>query len=621
MPTHQNADGTRAASKDRSRPIEYFFAFLVTLGAAFLEEAAASWIHPAGGFALYLLAVVLSAWRFGVGPSVLSLLLGTASAQYSLVDPVGAFEFRSPSQLINFLLHLGLGIGIVTFGRSLRAAQRRLSLRERHHRAFFEAAAVGAAEIDPSTQRFLTVNRTLCKMTGFDAEELRARTLRDLTDMSDRAGSDRALADALERRGPASWLEEKRIVRRDARNVWVLTSATILFGIDDKPERQMALIQDITALKEAEESLREADRRKDEFLALLAHELRNPMAALVGSLEVMRDYPIEDSRIRRELARMDRQVGQLRRLIDDLLDVSRITRGKLQLRFETVDLAEILRHAVEESEALWRAKRHLLSVCLPEHPVQVRGDAARLAQVFTNLLDNAAKYTPPEGSIEVVVEDRAEGPTVRVRDSGEGMTPEVIERAFQLFVQGDRSLSRAHGGLGIGLTLVRGLLEMHGGTIEAFSEGPGRGSEFRVHLPPAIEQTTAVRTAGPSVPRENAHSRRILVVDDNADALETLKWVLERHRHDVRTASSGASALDIAQSFAPEVVLLDVGMPGMDGYEVARRLRGSSSQERTRLVAVTGYGLPEDRRRAMEAGFDVHLVKPVDPKTLLEAIA
>jgi signal transduction histidine kinase/CheY-like chemotaxis protein len=364
-------------------------------------------------------------------------------------------------------------------------------------------------------------------------------------------------------------------------------------------------------LRQRARELAEADRRKDEFLAMLGHELRNPLAPIRHAAEVLRlaDPPGPRERWAGEV--IDRQVAHLARLVDDLLDVSRITRGKVRLKTDAVELAEVLERAVELSRPLIQARRHELVESLPPAPVWLEADPARLAQVVANLLNNAAKYTDERGRIVLSAAREGGEAVVRVRDTGVGIPAEMLPRVFDLFAQADRTLDRAQGGLGIGLTLVRRLVEMHGGTVEAHTEGPGKGSEFVVRLP-ALAGPPRGRPSGGGEIVAAATSRRVLVVDDNADSAEGLAVLLRLRGYEVRTAGDGESALAEAAAFRPGVVLLDLGLPGPDGYEVARRLRREPSAAGAVLVALTGYGQEEDRRHSREAGFDHHLVKPAD---------
>jgi CheY-like chemotaxis protein/two-component sensor histidine kinase len=356
------------------------------------------------------------------------------------------------------------------------------------------------------------------------------------------------------------------------------------------------------------ERLSEADRRKDEFLATLSHELRNPLAPLRNSVQLLRLKHSADPASAPVHEMMDRQVDHLVRLVDDLLEVSRISRGTFELRRERVELSAVVRNAVDTSNPLIHAAGHQLTVSVPREPLWLDGDPVRLAQILANLLNNAATYTENGGRISLHA--RAEDGTavISVRDNGAGIAPEALPRVFQMFHRSDAA-SRNPGGLGIGLSLARGLAEMHGGTITAKSEGVGLGSEFTVRLALA-----AIQAAADAAPRVDAElpPRRVLVVDDNRDAADSLGLILKILGAEVRVARDGPEALEALQGYDAEVVLLDIGMPGMDGYEVARRIRERATGRRPALVALTGWGQEKDRRDAREAGFDHHLVKPAE---------
>jgi PAS domain S-box-containing protein len=390
------------------------------------------------------------------------------------------------------------------------------------------------------------------------------------------------------------------------------------------------IVRDITERKRLEQELRqrvdelaEADRQKNEFLAMLAHELRNPMAPICNALHLMKMPGAESAMVEEAREMMERQMHHLVRLVDDLLDVSRIIRGNIELRKERLDLAVAVARAVETAHPVIDAHGHELNVSLPEHPVFVEADLIRLAQIIANLLTNAAKYTNSAGRIWLTVEREDGHGVVRVRDSGIGIVPELLPRLFDVFFQGDRSLARSQGGLGIGLTLVKRLVEMHGGTVTGSSAGLGLGSEFVIRLPALSEaETRQVFEHRPIQPRvTDALRRRVLVVDDNVDAAKSIALILRLTGYDVHCVYDGPSALDAAQAYRPDVVVLDIGLPGMSGYEVAERLREQPEFKRVPLVAVTGYGQDEDRRRSKEVGFDHHLTKPVDPSALQAFVA
>ena len=376
---------------------------------------------------------------------------------------------------------------------------------------------------------------------------------------------------------------------------------------------------DITERKRAEAEAREADMRKDEFLAMLAHELRNPLGAIGNATEVMKQLTRDNATLQRPREIIERQLRHLTRLVDDLLDMSRLTWGKINLKKETLPLATVLQRAIEANRPLIDAHGHQLTITLPLLSAQVAGDSTRLVQVFGNLLNNAAKYTEPGGQIALHTTITAEVAIISVSDNGCGLSPSLLPHVFELFTQAGRSLDRSQGGLGVGLALVRSLVEMHGGAVEAHSAGLGQGSQFVVRLPlapggdvldqPSGEEATAQTLA--TVPRV-----KVLVVEDNADAAEMLAFLVRHGGDDVRVAHDGLTALEEARDFQPQIVLCDLGLPGLSGYEVAARLREQPECRDALLVALSGYGREVDRRRSQSAGFDHHLTKPVDPEML-----
>jgi signal transduction histidine kinase/DNA-binding response OmpR family regulator len=367
--------------------------------------------------------------------------------------------------------------------------------------------------------------------------------------------------------------------------------------------------------------VQQADRQKNEFLSMLSHELRNPLAPIRNAVYLVRQRAQDRPDLRDVCNLIDRQVQHLVRLVDDLLDISRITRGKIRLQTEPVDLATVVIRAVETTRPLIDARRHELTVSLPEEPVWVEGDPVRLAQVLGNLLNNAAKYTEEGGRIWLTAERSGPEAVFRVRDTGIGIPPDMLPSVFELFTQVDRSLDRSQGGLGIGLTLVHRLVEMHAGRVEAHSAGPNRGSEFVVRLPALAPDQAQPSGNGAEPALAKAAARRLLVVDDNQDAADSLALLLGTAGHEVRVYTDGPAALAAADNFRPDMVLLDIGLPGMSGYEVAQRLRSRPGHEGVLLVALTGYGQDEDVRRSREAGFDHHLVKPADFEVLNKLLA
>jgi signal transduction histidine kinase len=411
---------------------------------------------------------------------------------------------------------------------------------------------------------------------------------------------------------------EEELEFADGSKVSLQGSAVPLRDRAGKVYGAIAAFVDITARKRAEEALKDADRRKDDFLAMLAHELRNPLAPVRNAAELLKHLRPADPQIQWATEVIDRQANHLVRLVDDLLDVSRITRGTINIRKEALDLRELVVRCAETGRSIVGARGHLLQVGLPEQPVPVHGDATRLNQVLSNLLDNAAKYTDAGGTISLSLAAAAGQAVIRVRDNGIGIAPEMLPHIFEPFTQADRSLDRAQGGLGIGLSVVRRIVEKHRGQVSAASEGLGKGSEFTVFLPlTEVLPAPAPDTHPPAAPSEAYRGRRrILVVDDNPDAANAAAALLRIGGHEVTVAHEGAAALRTARTLKPEVVLLDIGLPVMDGYEVARRLRAQPETAHAALVALTGYGREADVARSKAAGMDRHLVKPVDAEAL-----
>ena len=382
--------------------------------------------------------------------------------------------------------------------------------------------------------------------------------------------------------------------------------------------RNQALESANAAASDIRARLLEADRRKDEFLATLAHELRNPLAPLTNALSVVSRSEHRPDLRHQAYATMDRQLRQMVRLVDDLIDISRITRGTIELRQERVLFAEVIQSAIETAQPMIDAAKHTFVAALPDHDVHLDADFTRLAQVFANLINNAAKYTPPGGAIRLMAEADDAELRVTLRDTGIGIAPDKLPHVFDMFNQVDSSMERSHGGLGIGLTLVKNLVELHGGTVTAQSQGLGHGSTFTVRLPVAPEHTAAAAVEGATTAA--ARPLRVLVVDDNVASAQTLGWMLEMLGHDVRMVHDGRDVIATAEDFGPDAILLDIGLPGMNGYDVCRSLRAQSRFAAVRLIAQTGWGQDKDLRDARVAGFDVHLVKPVAIEALEAAL-
>ena len=389
----------------------------------------------------------------------------------------------------------------------------------------------------------------------------------------------------------------------------------------DNARLYSSLQREIVRSREAEEELQDANRRKDEFLAMLSHELRNPLAPIRNAVEVIRRLAPPDPKLTMARDVVDRQVTLLARLVEELLDVSRISQGKIALKKEPVDLARIIAHSVETSRPLIDARAQALSVAVPAAPVWLSADFARLSQVVSNLLNNASKYTGEGGRIELTASAEAGEARIVVRDNGAGIEPQLLHKVFDLFVQGERALDRGQGGLGIGLTLVKRLVELHNGRVDAASDGPGRGAIFTVTLPCIAAVEPQRQDQQYPVPKSSeVYGRRVLVVDDNVDAAESTAAFLRLEGHEVKAVHDGLQALASLKVFDPHVVVLDIGLPGLDGYAVARQLRSRGDTSHVLLVALTGYGQKEDRSKAAEAGFDYHFVKPADPRDIQTAI-
>ncbi|MGB7932785.1 MAG: ATP-binding protein [Gammaproteobacteria bacterium] len=406
---------------------------------------------------------------------------------------------------------------------------------------------------------------------------------------------------------------------------WVREKAYLEFNDAGELLGGFGIAQDITSRKQAELALQEADRRKDEFLAMLAHELRNPLASILTAAQVLRLVGSKEPALDRASGIIEKQVNQLAHLVDDLLDISRICSGKIQLQNEILDLAEVIRQAVETNQPLVEARNHKLSLTLPSKPVRVEGDFTRLVQVVGNLLNNAAKYTGHGGMISVSVEqgdgssDTRNNVLIRVHDNGRGIDPESLTSLFDMFFQVKRNLDRSEGGLGIGLSLVKSLVELHGGWVNVHSAGLGAGSEFTVGLP-CLPDKPLRSYVEVSSPVHAVNRQRILLVEDNLDVADSLSLLLTIYGHEVLLAHNGKEAVEIALRERPAVVLMDIGLPCMDGYQACRAMRNEGLTD-TLIVAVTGYGQESDRQKAEEAGFDRYLIKPLDPQTITDLLA
>ncbi len=492
--------------------------------------------------------------------------------------------------------------------RRRRDAEAALAMSEKRFRMTFENAAVGIAHV-AIDGLFLRVNDRFCEITGYSREELQNTTAGAISH-PDEFVSDWERVRPLLAGETEQYMIEKRYRRPDGSYVPVHLSVSLMRDEAGLPEHFISVVQDISDRKKVEEALVEANRRKDEFLATLSHELRNPLAPISSGLELLRmiqDDPVQLDRI---LSTMERQTHQLTTLVDDLMDLSRIAKAKLEVRKTHVLLRDVIEIAVDSVRSILVYHQHEFHLCLPESDIYLNADPQRLAQVLINLLSNAAKYTPSGGRVELKAQLEGERVVVTVSDNGIGIPPGMQSQIFEMFSQVKHPLEKGFSGLGIGLTLVKSLVSMHGGEVEVFSEGEGQGSEFRVWLP---VEASGGEADSASVLAEEAPLRaalRVLIVDDNQAAVEMLAMGLEMLGHEVRLAHDGLEGLEVARRFLPNVVLLDLGMPVLNGYETARRIREEPWGAGVKLIALSGWGHDSDRIRTAEAGFDDHLVKP-----------
>jgi PAS domain S-box-containing protein len=511
-----------------------------------------------------------------------------------------------------------------TVGAELDVTDRRLAdARLRDSEARFRTMADGSPVMIWAMDRYGAiefVNKAFREFFGVTPERVRHDGWRGLLHPDDAARYISAYEDAVAKR--AQFRAQARVRSGSGDWRWIESYATPRIGQLGQFLGYVGVSPDVTVLVEAQCALREADQRKDQFLATLAHELRNPLAPIRVAAEMLARSTLDDEHLSWSRQVIQRQVEQMARLLDDLLDVARITRGKLRLQKRAVDLRTVVDTAIEAARPLIEARAHALTVDLPPEPPTLDADPVRLAQVLSNLLTNAAKYTDSPGRIALAA--RVEGSVLRisVKDNGIGLSPVALTHIFEMFSQGHEDRGHAEGGLGIGLALVKGLVDLHEGSIEAFSDGPGFGSEFVVTLPCHARGTMqpAAPPAAPE-PRRTTIPRKILVADDNRDAANTLAMLMRLAGHEVCTAHSGKAALTLASRFHPEIALLDIGMPDLDGYEVAKQIRETDWGRNVRLVALTGWGQEDDKRRARAAGFDRHLTKPADPRDLDELLS
>jgi PAS domain S-box-containing protein len=559
-------------------------------------------------------AVLAAAWYGGLWPGLLATLLAALAEDYILIGPAGSFGTATWQQAAGLVLFTLLGACLSLLIDRLHRSRQQVEQHRQWLRTTLNSIGDAVIATDPRG-RVKFLNPVAQSLTGWKQDEATGQPLEQvfhIVQEQSRQWADNPVLQVLRTGSPSELTAQSVLLARNGTESLIDGSAAPI-----RDSRGVVLVfRDVTKKRQMERQLHrrarqvaEGDRRKDEFLAMLGHELRNPLAPLKNAALILRLKESSDA----EVQVIERQVDHLARLVDDLLDVSRISRGRITLQKETVEVAAVVERAIELSRPLIAARRHELIEELPREPIYLEADPVRLAQVLANLLNNAAKYTEPGGRIRLRAERQGQQLVLRVRDNGVGIARNMLPRVFDLFTQAERTLDRSQGGLGIGLTLVKRLVKLHGGRVRAVSGGLGKGSEFVVRLP--VVGTPPSPSPAPSV-KPIRGGCRILVVDDNADAASTLALLLQVKGHEVSTVHDGPTALEQARVYQPAVVFLDIGLPGMDGYEVARRLRGQANGERVLLIALTGYGRDEDRHRGSEAGFDHYLVKPVDPEDL-----
>lgn len=622
----------RPLSTGRFRQLaaSYGSALLVTVVALVLRYA----LDPVlgrSGFAILLTGMLVAAWVGGLGPSLLCQTVILLANALWFQPERGLHSPATLQGIVSLVAFYSVGSIVGLLSESRHRAQRRAHARQLEATsqrekllATLSCMADGVVVTD-SGGCVTQMNPTAEAMTGWSLAESRGRPVRDLFVLCDAQSQEPIENPVLRtlRQGQA----EKEPVRlmlstRNDGAIPVSYSIAPVRSSEGASEGVVMVIRDETERLRTESALRNADKRKDEFLATLAHELRNPLAPISMGLELMKissDDPEGTEEVR---AMMERQTQHMVRLIDDLLDVSRITRGKLELRRSHVALAEVVRNAVDATRPAMEEAGHEFVVSLPDEDVHLYVDPGRITQVLSNLLNNAAKYTPAPGRIELIGEAQGDEAAVTVVDNGCGIALDKLASIFDMFMQVRDAKERGHQGLGIGLTLVERLVEMHGGSVVAASGGLGKGSRFCVRLPLVERGQPATRGAGATSPvAKNGAKRRVLVVDDNPDALKSLSLLVSLMGHEVRQARDGAESLTIADEFRPEVIFMDLGMPKLSGFDAARRVREESWGQDMLLVATTGWGQDDDRRRTKEAGFDHHLVKPILPLHVQELLA
>ena len=621
--------------------VPYVLGLAAVVAATVLRSLLDPWLGNTLPLVTMFGAVAAAVWIGGLGPGVLAAVVGYLACDYFFIQPRGGLALNGLPDVIGLAAYSFTSGVILWFGQAARRA---------HLRAIHDVSEQRRLEQEKAQQ--LLTARLLASIIESSDDAIVSKSLAGVI-QSWNAGAERIFGYSAEQAvgrhisliiPPDRLKEEEEIIAKlkagqriehfeterqhaDGRRLVVSLTISPLKDASGTVVGASKIARDVTAQRQAENELRklaidlaEADRRKNEFLAMLAHELRNPLAPISNAARVLRHGDEEPDVVRSASEMLERQVGQMTRLVDDLLDMSRITRGSIELRKRRVELAPIVQQAIEAVRAQYTCMQHELNVSLPPQPVHLNADPARVAQVIGNLLNNACKFMDVGGHVWLTVEEQDGEAVIRVRDRGIGIDADQLTRVFEMFTQVDTSLERSRDGLGLGLTLVKTLVELHGGRVEAHSEGLGRGSEFVVRLP--VADVSEEATTPPSlVTPPPAVSRRVLVVDDSHDGAESLAMLLRFEGHQTWKAHDGLEAIEAADRIRPDIVLLDIGLPRMNGYEACRRIRQAPWGNTLVLVALTGWGQEDDRVRSREAGFDAHMVKPVDHDELLEFLA
>jgi PAS domain S-box-containing protein len=612
--------------------------YLVAIAATALAVLLRWLLDPLMGDTLPLVtlfgAIAVTVWFGGYRPALLAAAIGYVACAYLFVEPRGSLGLGEVRNLVGFLAYVATSGIIIGFGEAMRESRRRFEELVRRHVPSSAAARFLASIVESTGDAIVSKslagtiqswNAAAHRLFGYTAEQAVGNHI-SLIIPPDRAEEEEGIISRIRAGNRVDPFETVRL-RSDGQPIHV--SLTIS-PIQDEAGRVIGasmIARDITDQKQTEErihtllaELSNADRRKDEFLAMLAHELRGPLAPISNMLEIMKRADNDPAQLQQVRRTMERQLPQLVRLVDDLFDVSRITRNKIELRKEPTELASIINHSVEICRPLAEFANHQMAVRLPCEPIYLYADPVRLAQVFSNILNNACKYTERGGRISLIAERQGSDAVVSVTDTGVGIPASQLDRIFEIFTQIDRTLERAQGGLGIGLMLVKRLVELHGGTVTARSEGLGRGTEFVVRLPVIVDMPEALLSE-PTAEPTCTSSHRVLVVDDNEDAASSLATLLKMTGNEIEIAHDGLEAVQAAETFRPDLILLDIGLPKLNGFDVCQRIREQPCGKEMVIVALTGWGQEDDRRRSKEAGFDHHMVKPLDYAALMKLLA